>query len=520
MQNKTLVPWFRRGDVGGIAYAVTNNIVNYLIVIATLSGVLGWPDEIVFGYVIPGMSVGLLLSGLYYAFMARRLSKKEGRSDVTALPSGVSTPAMFVMLYGVVMPLSYAVEDPQMAWSAATAACFIGGAVELFGGIIGPWVKAHVPRAALLGTVAGIGFIWMSTQGLFDIYRDPLIGIPVMFVAVVGIFGGYLFPKKIPPLIVALVGGVIYAACLGRVQPDFTGIGFYIPNPVGVIENMIDGFAIVTPYLSVVIPVEVYNFIETMDNVEAANAAGDNYNVREAQFADGICTMISALCGGVVPNTVWLGHASLKKTEAGCGYSLISGIVLGAAGIFGLFTFLNSIVPPAVCAITYLWCATVMVAQAFKDTNPKHYAAVGIAMVPPVADFLYTQITGSVGLANIWTEVIADGTAAYGPETTQALIDAGVMWNGVPAVKAGAIVTGIILGTIIAFIIDKRLDKVAVTAIIGCVASAVGLIHSAQLGFYPTSPFTIAYLIMAVLAYILHLGRKSWFQGPDDYDYV
>ena len=176
--------------------------------------------------------------------------------------------------------------------------------------------------------------------------------------------------------------------------------------------------------------------------------------------------------------------------------------------------------PPAVWAITYLWCATVMVAQAFKDTNPKHYAAVGIAMVPPVADFLYTQVTGSVGLANIWTEVIADGTAAYGPETTQALIDAGVMWNGVPAVKAGAIVTGIILGTIIAFIIDKRLDKVAVTALIGCVASAVGLIHSAQLGFYPTSPFTIAYLIMAVLAYILHLGRKSWFQGPDDYDYV
>lgn len=61
IENKTLVPWFRRGDIGGMAYAITNNIVNYLIVIATLSGVLGWPDEIVFGYVIPGMSVGLYL---------------------------------------------------------------------------------------------------------------------------------------------------------------------------------------------------------------------------------------------------------------------------------------------------------------------------------------------------------------------------------------------------------------------------------------------------------------------------
>ena len=97
-KNQALVPWFRRGDIGGITYLVTNNIVNYLIVIATLSGVLKWPDKIVFGAVIPGMSIGLMLGCFYYAFMARRLSQKEGRADVTALPSGVSTPAMFVFL--------------------------------------------------------------------------------------------------------------------------------------------------------------------------------------------------------------------------------------------------------------------------------------------------------------------------------------------------------------------------------------------------------------------------------------
>ena len=30
----------------------------------------------------------------------------------------------------------------------------------------------------------------------------------------------------------------------------------------------------------------------------------------------------------------------------------------------------------------------------------------------------------------------------------------------------------------------------------------------------------IGYLIVAVLAIILHQGRKSWFEGPDDFDYV
>ena len=116
-----LVPWFRRGDIGGISYAVTNNIVNYLIVIATLTGVLGWPDEVVFGYVVPGMSIGLMLGCFYYAWMGWKLSKREGRADVTALPSGVSTPAMFVILYGVISPLSYAIEDPMQAWAAAMA---------------------------------------------------------------------------------------------------------------------------------------------------------------------------------------------------------------------------------------------------------------------------------------------------------------------------------------------------------------------------------------------------------------
>ena len=280
------------------------------------------------------MSVGLMLSGIYYAFMGYRLSKKEGRADVTALPSGVSTPAMFVILYGVIMPLHYSLNDPELAWSAAVAACFIGGGVEALGGFIGPWMKRKLPRAALLGTVAGIGFIWMATQGVFDVFGDPLVGLPILFVAFVGIFGGYLFPRKIPPLVVAIVGGIIYAFCLGRTSVDFTGIGFYIPDPVNSVQHLINGFAVVAPYLTIVIPVEIYNFIETMDNVEGANAAGDNYDVRETQFADGICTMLSAVCGGVIPNTVWLGHAGLKKSHAGIGYSLVSGLVLGAAGIF------------------------------------------------------------------------------------------------------------------------------------------------------------------------------------------
>lgn len=94
------------------------------------------------------------------------------------------------------------------------------------------------------------------------------------------------------------------------------------------------------------------------------------------------------------------------------------------------------------------------------------------------------------------------------------------MWNGVPAVKAGAIIIGILLGTMTVFIIEKKLNAVAVTCLVGAVLSAFGFIHSAELGLHINSPFTIGYVIMAALCFILNLGKGKWFDAPDDFDYV
>ena len=525
-KKKSLIPFYREGDTGGLVYMIANNIVNYLIVIATLKG-FEWPDEIIYGRVIPGLSIGLLAGGIYYAYMAHKLSAKTGRADVTALPSGISTPAMFVILFGVISPLHYAIMDPEIEWAAAVAACFIGGFVEFLGGFVGPWVKKHIPRAALLGTIAGVGFIWMATQGVFDVFGDPVVGLPILVVALLGLFAGYAFPKKISSFLVAIVGGIVYAFCLGRTSFDFSSVGFYFPNPVSTFQALVNGFAYVAPYLAVVIPVEIYNFVETMDNVESANAAGDEYNVREAQFADGICTMISALFGGVVPNTVWLGHAGLKKGEAGAAYSWISGVVLGLAGIFGLFSVLSSIVPPAVAAVTFIWCAVVMVAQAFKACDAKHYAAIGIAMVPSIADYLFTQVeaalaTGSMmeGGWGIWSAVTADNLKGFDAEVNELLIANGAMWNGVPAVKSGAIIIGILLGAVTVFIIDRKLRKASVVCLCGAVLSLFGFIHHAQLGFYITSPYMTGWLIAAAVLFVLSLGEGKWFNAPDTFDYV
>ena len=68
------------------------------------------------------------------------------------------------MLYGVIMPLHYALNDAELAWSAAVAACFIGGAVE-FWWIIGPWMKKNCQELHFLEQVAGIGLSGWQHRG-------------------------------------------------------------------------------------------------------------------------------------------------------------------------------------------------------------------------------------------------------------------------------------------------------------------------------------------------------------------
>jgi len=528
---KRAIPFFKAGDVGGMAYSIAGNIVNYVIVIATLKGVLNWPDYLIYGRVIPGMSIGLMGTGIYYAWMAHKLARKEGRSDVTALPSGISTPAMFVFLYGIIMPLNAILQDPEKVWAAAVSACFLAGGIEMCGAFVGPAIRRMIPRAALLGTVAGIALVWMANKGLYDTYADPLPGMPVLIIALIGLIGGYVFPKKIPPLVVALVGGIILAIGMGRAIPNFSGFGFQFMSPVTGVQSVISGFTSILPYLGIIIPVAIYVFVETMDNVESAVAAGDVFDLREAQIADGCFTMLSALCGSVLPITVWLGHAGLKKEKAGAGYSWISGLILGACGIFGAFVFINSVMPPVVAAITFLWCAIIMVSQAFKEAIPlKHAAAVVMAMIPHLADYGYTQVTGALGavpgLENFsnssmqyYTSVSARAVNEYGPQVSTALINNGVMWAGVPELKAGAIITGMIWATATAFIIDKRLDKAAVACLVAAAFAFFGFIHQASLGLYWHSPFVYGYLIMAAVCYIMHLLRK-YIKSPEDFEYV
>ena len=71
----------------------TNILVNMLVLTGLLRFVLQMPDAIVFGRILPALGLMMCLSTFYYAWLAYRLARKTGRSDVCAMPQAFQRAA-------------------------------------------------------------------------------------------------------------------------------------------------------------------------------------------------------------------------------------------------------------------------------------------------------------------------------------------------------------------------------------------------------------------------------------------
>ena len=106
---------------------------------------------------------------------------------------------------------------------------------------------------------------------------------------------------------------------------------------------------------------------------------------------------------------------------------------------------------------------------------------------------------------------------------SQTMLNYGVTWHGVAAMRHGAILTSILWATVVVFIIDRRLDKAGYALIIASILSFFGFMHAPMLGFgidTMSFPYAVGYLICAVICFIFHFTHKKLMDVPRRYDYV
>ena len=175
--NTTTPKLWTSGDWNAFFGFGTNILVNVLTLTALLRYVLKLPDDIVFGRILPATGLMLFLSTIYYAWLAYQLARKEGRDTVCALPSGISVPHMFVVVFVIMLPISAQTGDPIKGWEAGLTWVFVQSFVLMAGGFIAPYIKKITPRAALLGALAGVSIAFISLKPALDMYMDPIIGV-------------------------------------------------------------------------------------------------------------------------------------------------------------------------------------------------------------------------------------------------------------------------------------------------------------------------------------------------------
>ena len=475
----------------------TNILVNMLTLTALLRFVLKIPDSLVFGRILPALGLMMFLSTMYYAWLAYRLAQKTGRSDVCALPSGVSVPHMFIVTFVIMLPILLKTNDPIKAWEAGLTWVFIQSFILMLGGFIAPWIQRITPRAALLGTLAGVSVAFISMRPAFEMFMTPVIGLTCFAVILASWFGGVKYPKNIPAGLVAIFVGTVIAwgsnlvglniggMSLAKLGAAFSSIGFSLPIPA--IGHVFSGFEFIGIILVTAIPFGVYDLVEAMDNVESAEAAGDHYPTTRVLTADGVVSLIGALMGNPFINAVYIGHPGWKAMGGRIGYSAATGAMVIVLAWMGVISLLLNLVPVVAILPILLYIGMLVGAQAFQATPASHAPAIVLALTPHLAAWGKTLVDGALTAAG--TSAAAVGLDKLGAT--------GVLYHGLEILGEGSILSGLVLAAMAVFVIERDFVKASAFAAAGAVLTFFGFMHGPAVGIAVTPGVALAYALVA-----------------------
>ena len=495
--------WWVAGDTNAFFGLGFNTLVNVLVLSGLCLGVVNIPGADVFGVILPALGVQLLIGNVYYTYLARRLARRENRTDVCAMPYGPSVPHMFIVVFVIMLPIYLATNDPIVAWTSGLAWSFIIGIIVLIGAFIGPFIRKYTPQAAMLGTLAGISIAFISMRPAAQMWEALWIAFPVMVIILIGFFTDLKLPGNIPVGLAALLVGTAIGWIGGYMSaPDVITAAqdVALSLPSFDFGRLVEGLSNVAPLLATAIPLGIYNFTEGMANVESAAAAGDNYNLRAILGADGFGAIVGSAMGCPFPPAVYIGHPGWKAAGGRTSYSLASGVFIALMCFFGMFSLLGALLPlPAIVPIL-LYIGLLIGAQAFQEVPKAHAVAVVFAIIPNIASWAGGLMTNAVTAAGSTpAEVGEEGFAG-----------AGLVYHGTVLLGGGAILAGMVLGAIVAFIIDKKFLPAAIYCFIGAALGFIGLIHAEQVGWNVGGQIALGYALagLILLAFGL-LARRS-----------
>ncbi|MEX1829150.1 hypothetical protein [Luteibacter sp. CQ10] len=471
---------FTGGDLNGVLGLVVDNLSILAFLATALVGIFGVPADIVFRRMFPGTALGVLLGNLAYTWMARRLAHRTGRHDVTAMPLGLDAPTSIGMALLVLGPAFAAYRQAGMdalsageaTWRLGMASLVVMGMLKFVLSFAGAWVQRSVPRAGLLGSIAGIALVLMGFLPLVEIMRVPVVGFAGLGVVLYALVAKRRLPFGLPGVLGAFFVGVLLYYGLGPI--GWLGSGYHAPAAwqwrIGFpwpTLGFVDGFSATVPYLPLILPFGLLMVVGGINVTESARAAGDDYPTRDILLVEALATLVAGICGGVAQTTPYIGQPAYKAMGARTGYTLVTGLVIGLGGVLGYLSNLVELLPVAVLAPILVFVSIGITTQAFEATPLRYAGAVVFSFFPAIARMLAIKL-GDPSIVDP-----AHFAALYADDSH------GVSAMAVIAILGnGFIITSMVWASFVVAMIDGHVRKAAGIVALGGVLTLFGIIHS------------------------------------------
>jgi AGZA family xanthine/uracil permease-like MFS transporter len=511
LTSRARIAWIRPGDLNGFLGLALDNVTQLVILSGLLIGVFQFPADLVLRQMVPGTALGVLVGDLVYTWLAVRLMRRTGRDDVTAMPFGIDTPTLFAMVFGVLGPVKLATGDPRLAWHVAIGTTIAIGLVKMVLAFGGDWVRRVVPRAALLGSIAGIAILLIAFLPFLKILGDPLVGLTALVVLLLALMGRVRMPLGMPAALAAVLAGA--AIFWGRAWTGYGAGATHLAevslslSPPWPTLDWLQALPATLPYLSIALPFAMVTTIGGIDNTESAAAAGDEYRARDILLTEAIATVMAGLCGGVVQNTPYIGHPAYKAMGARAGYTLATGLVIGLGAMTGVLAGLVMVLPEAAVAPILIFIGLEITAQAFHASPPRHGPAVALTFLPVAAAVVLIQAGATI--------------AALGKRPSDLSGEAALGWQTLLMLGNGFVLTAVIWGWALVSILERRVALTAALLAVASAATLCGLIHSPLPNgalFWPwsaptraTTALAGAYGVVAALCWMVAHGEFALF---------
>ena len=469
--------WAAPGDLNAFFGLSIDNLAVLVLTVSLLATVFGYPAQFALAHLVPGTAVGVVVGDLIFTWMAFRLARRTGRTDVTAMPLGLDTPSTFGMVFFVIGPaFTEAVAAgldqeaaARRAWHVGMCAIVASGVFKLACAFVAGTIRRLIPRAALLGSLTAIALALITFLPLLEIFSSPLAGLVALGIILASLTAHIPFPFKIPGALAALVvGGLIqFVGLRAGWIPDVAHMAIDPAAALWPTEwlaafkcEWLEAWPFTVKYLPIVIPFALGTVVGGIDCTESAAAAGDEYDTGRVIGVEAIATILAGGCGGVIQTTPYIGHPAYKAMGGRAAYTLLTAIFIGLAGLTGTFAYLYQFLPGPALVPILVFVGLEITAQSFHATPQKHYPAVALACVPALA-----------ALAKIETDKVLAAGAKPDAALARELFSLQI-------ISAGFIVTSVLWAGMLTALLDRRLRHAAGWCLAAAVGALVGVIHS------------------------------------------